>query len=257
MSERDTRLDAVRREIDRLDAELLDLLNRRARAVVEVVAIKQHDPDPRYYRPEREAALLRRLVARNAGPLSDVDLARLFREIVSTCRSIEQRLTIGCATVREACAAIGHFGGAIDIVPFPGAIEAVIDLDAGPCDYAVIEFSRNGAAMPVLADIPARGLALCGEWFGKDGERYVVIGRGSVGPTGDDWTSFIVASSRVREVDSFCSGADLRMRATPVDGRELFVVDIGIHADDPRLSSMLEKWDGVALGTYPNTGADS
>ena len=130
-------------------------------------------------------------------------------------------------------------------------------LDAGPCDYAVIEFSRNGAAAPVLAHIPARGLALCGEWFGKDSKRYVVIGRGSVPPTGDDWTSFIVASPRVRDVDSFCSGADLRMRATPVDGRELFVVDIGTHADDPRLSSILEKWDGVALGAYPDTGADS
>ena len=111
VTDRDARLDAIRREIDALDAELLDLLNRRGRAVLEVASVKSREAEPRYYRPEREAALLRRLAAMNEGPLPDVEVMRLFREIVSTCRTLEQRLVIGCTTVGEACAAAGHFGG--------------------------------------------------------------------------------------------------------------------------------------------------
>ena len=118
-------LDAIRREIDALDAELLGLLNRRGRTAFEVAAVKGREVAPRYYRPEREAALLRRLAAANRGPLPDGEVMRLFREIVSTCRALEQRLAIGCATVGEACAAIGHFGGAVDVQSLPDAAQAL------------------------------------------------------------------------------------------------------------------------------------
>ena len=101
VSARDTRLDTIRREIDALDAELLELLNRRGRRALEVAAVKDCKAEPRYYRPERETALLRRLVAANGGPLSDEEVMRLFREIVSTCRALEQRLEIRCTTVGE------------------------------------------------------------------------------------------------------------------------------------------------------------
>ena len=253
MTDRNARLDAIRREIDALDAELLDLLNRRGRAALEVASVKNHEAEPRFYRPEREAALLRRLAAINEGPLPDAEVVRLFREIVSTCRTLEQRLVIGCATVGGACAAAGHFGGAVDVRAAPDAAEAAGAVTASHCDYAVIEYLQGGEACPEIADLPRRGLALCGEWYARDGQRYVVIGREPVPPTGDDRTSIVLAPDRVADLESRCRARGLALRSTPVAGRPSFIVDVAAHADEPWLAGLLaEDGDHAVLGTYPN-----
>ena len=257
MTDRDPRLDAIRREIDALDAELLDLLNRRGRAVLEVASVKGREAEPRYYRPEREAALLRRLAAINEGPLPDAEVVRLFREIVSTCRTLEQRLAIGCATVGGACAAAGHFGGAVDVHALPDAPAAVGAVAASRCDYAVIEFLQGGEASPVVADLPRRGLALCGEWYASDGRRYVVIGHEPAPPTGDDRTSLVLAADQVADLESRCGALGLAVRSTPVAGRASFIVDVAAHADEPRLAGLLaEGGDHAVLGAYPNARLD-
>ena len=96
MSTREDRLKAVRDRIDAIDRELQKLLNERAACALEVGEIKQADPDseaPVFYRPEREAQILSRLKQENQGPLSDDDIARLFREIISCCLNLEQPLT--------------------------------------------------------------------------------------------------------------------------------------------------------------------
>ncbi|MEC9341826.1 MAG: chorismate mutase, partial [Pseudomonadota bacterium] len=86
----------ARQRIDSLDDELLALLNRRAALALEVAELKSGSGGAAtYYRPEREAQLLRRLLAANAGPLGAHQVVQLFREIVSACRSLEQVLTIG------------------------------------------------------------------------------------------------------------------------------------------------------------------
>ncbi|TDJ41088.1 MAG: chorismate mutase, partial [Gammaproteobacteria bacterium] len=90
-------LESVRESIDAIDQELRRLLNERAAWALKVAEIKQADPGeepPVYYRPEREAQILARLKKENEGPLSDDDIARLFREIISCCRTLEQPLTI-------------------------------------------------------------------------------------------------------------------------------------------------------------------
>ena len=285
MAECDAGLEAMRREIDALDAELLALLNRRAAAVLEVAAVKSRQAEPRYYRPEREAVLLRRLAARNGGPLSDTEAVRLFREIVSTCRALEQRPAIACATLAGALAALGHFGGAVDLHVAPNtaeALAAVAGVDAtvaegapavpegaaavetagvartaaagARCDHAVVEFSPGGEAVPAVADVSGAGLVLCGEWYATSGERYVVIGREPAPPTGDDWTSLVVAADRMEDLESRCTALDLMVRSTPVAGRASSIADIAAHRDDPRLAGLLAGYGGerVVLGAYPN-----
>ena len=256
MAERDARLDAIRHRIDALDAELLGLLNRRGRAVAEVAEVKGRKAEPRYYRPEREAALLRRLGAINRGPLPDTEVLRLFREIVSTCRALEQRLTIGCTTVGEACAAIGHFGGAVDIHAASDAVEALDAVASDRCDYATTAFMQAGLASPTVAELPGRGLSLCGEWYAKGGERFVVIGRESVPPTGDDWTSFILPTRHLKSIESWCSGSNLHMRSLPIAGRmSSSIVDVAIHLDEPRLAQLVAECGGGVLGAYPDARA--
>ena len=255
MTDSEARLDAIRREIDALDAGLLDLLNRRARAAFEVAAVKGGESEPRYYRPEREAALLRRLAAANPGPFSDREVTRLFREIVSSCRTLEQRLAIGCATAGEACAAIGHFGGAVDIRSLPDAAQALQAVGSGDCDYAMIVFSRAGLASRVMADLRERGLSLCGEWYARSGERFVAIGREPVPPTGHDWTSFIVPTGQLTTVESWCRGSNLDMRSVPVEGAvPSAIVDVAVHVSDPRLAQLVEQYADGVLGAYPAAG---
>ena len=274
MTDRDARLEAVRGEIDAIDAGLLDLLNRRAAAALEVAAVKSRQAEPRYYRPERETTLLRRLAAGNAGPLPDAEVARLFREVVSTCRALEQRPAIACATVAGARAAFGHFGGAVDLHVAPDAAgalatvatsAAVAPADSGAgettataararCDFAVIEFSPGGEVSPAVADAAAAGLVLCGEWYAAGGERYVVAGREPVPPTGDDWTSIVVAVDRVADLESRCDALDLVVRSTPIAGRASSIADVAAHKDDPRLAGLLAEYGGecTVLGAYPD-----
>ncbi len=90
-------LESVRQRIDAIDSDLQRLLNERAACALSVGRIKQApagDEEPVYYRPEREAQILTRIKAENEGPLSDDDLARLFREVISCCLNLEQPLTI-------------------------------------------------------------------------------------------------------------------------------------------------------------------
>ena len=256
MTDCDARLDAIRRRLDALDAELLRLLNRRASAVLEVAEVKGRETGPRYYRPEREAALLRRLGAINEGPLPGAEVLRLFREIVSTCRALEQRLAVGCTTVEEACAAIGHFGGAVDIHPAPNAAQALDAVASARSDYATLEFSRDGLASPVVAELPERGLSICGEWYARSGGRFVVIGREPVPPTGDDRTSLIFPTRDLASIESWCKDADLRMRATPIaQDASSSVVDVAVHVNEPRFARLVARFGGRVLGTYPDSRA--
>ena len=255
MTDSEARLDAIRREIDALDAELLDLLNRRARTTFRVAAVKDGEAEPRYYRPEREAALLRRIAAANPGPFSDREVTRLFREVVSSCRTLEQRLAIACSTVGEACAAIGHFGGAVEIRSLPDAAKALQAVGDGGCDYAMIEFSRAGLASRDMAGLPERGLSLCGEWYARSGERFVAVGREPVPPTGHDWTSFIVPNGQLATVESWCRGSNLDMRSVPVEGAvRSAIVDVAAHVSDPRLAQLVERYAEGVLGSYPAAG---
>ena len=89
------RIGELRVMIDAVDDELLQLLNRRAALTTEVGDVKRASGTvTEFYRPEREARILRRLVEANPGPLPDEDLVRVMREIISTCLSLEHALRV-------------------------------------------------------------------------------------------------------------------------------------------------------------------
>ncbi|MCW8920176.1 MAG: chorismate mutase, partial [Sedimenticola sp.] len=83
-------LDQIRARIDALDSQIQELINQRAAAAQQVAQIKlSEDKDAFFYRPEREAAILRTIKARNTGPMGSEEMARLFREIMSACLALE------------------------------------------------------------------------------------------------------------------------------------------------------------------------
>lgn len=77
----------LRSQIDQTDAEIVDLLNKRAQLALQVRIAKG---GTNVYRPEREAEVIRNILAENRGPLSNEALETLFKSIIYVCRAIQQ-----------------------------------------------------------------------------------------------------------------------------------------------------------------------
>ena len=81
-------IDHWRKEIDEVDAELLRLLNIRARLALKVGALKKARSLP-FCDPDRERYVLSRLQHLNSGPLDDRAIYKLFRRIIRESRRIQ------------------------------------------------------------------------------------------------------------------------------------------------------------------------
>ena len=122
-------LQALREQIDALDAGIQDLISERARCAQQVAEVKKaEDPAAVFYRPEREAQVLRQVMDRNQGPLGNEEMARLFREIMSACLALEQPVCVvylGPEGTFTQGAALKHFGHSCVAVPM--AARALVD----------------------------------------------------------------------------------------------------------------------------------
>ncbi len=162
-------LSAVRSEIDAIDAQLLELLNRRAGCAQTVGEIKAaHGEAGFIYRPEREAQVLRRIQELNHGPLPDESVAWFFREVMSACLSLERPLGVAflgpLGTFSES-AATKHFGHAAQLLPQASIDDVFREVEAGHADFAVVpvENSTEGAIGRTLDLLMTSPLKVCGE----------------------------------------------------------------------------------------------
>lgn len=165
----DRQLAEIRARIDALDSSIQELLNRRAAAAQEVANIKvASDPDAVFYRPEREAQVLRSVKERNTGPLGDEAMARLFREIMSECLALELPLHIaflGPEGTFTQAAALKHFGHAVGTVPMAAISDVFQEVESGGCHYGVVpvENSSEGVVSHTLDMFMNSPLRICGE----------------------------------------------------------------------------------------------
>ena len=81
-------IDHWRKEIDDIDAELLRLLNMRARLALKVGALKQASNLP-FCDPDRERCVLQRLQELNSGPLDEHAVGKVFRRIIHESRRVQ------------------------------------------------------------------------------------------------------------------------------------------------------------------------
>lgn len=162
-------LSGVRADIDRIDGELLRLLNERARCAQRVGEIKAEFGDAGFiYRPEREAQVLRRLQETNPGPLPNDNITFFFREVMSACLSLEQPLGVAflgpLGTFSES-AATKHFGHAARLLPQHSIDDVFREVEAGHAHYAVVpvENSTEGAVGRTMDLLLGSPLKICGE----------------------------------------------------------------------------------------------
>lgn len=163
----DYKLKPLRDQIDAIDVQLIDLLNRRARLAQEVGHVKAETAAP-VFRPEREAMVLRRVAERNPGPLASADMQMIFREVMSICRALERRVTVaylGPAGTFSEQAVYQQFGHAIETLPCVSIDEVFRATEAGTSDFGVVpvENSSEGAISRTLDLLLQTTLAISGE----------------------------------------------------------------------------------------------
>ena len=160
-------LDDIRRQIDQIDRDLLDLLSRRADLVHEVGVVKKRDGLP-IYAPEREEALLRRLIEMNQGRLQEKSIRAIFREIMSAALALEDDLKIaylGPEGTWTHQAAIKKFGHSVNYSPQPNFADVFDQVTRRQADYGVvpIENSTEGAVSHTLDLFVDSPLHICAQ----------------------------------------------------------------------------------------------
>jgi chorismate mutase/prephenate dehydratase len=158
-------LQDIRRKIDALDARLVKLLSARAKIAQRVGAIKH---GAMVYRPEREAQVLRRVSELNQGPLPSSSVRRIYTEIMSACRALEGRMTVGYLGPQGTFsqeAAIRHFGASITTQSCTTIDEVFKLVETAATGYGVVpvENSTEGAIGRTLDLLLATPTKVCGE----------------------------------------------------------------------------------------------
>jgi len=167
-------LNQLRDDIDSIDASICKLISDRARCAQTVADVKKSSlsaeqaKDVVYYRPEREAQVLRKAMEMNDGPLDDEEMARLFREIMSACLALEKPIEVaylGPEGTFTQQAALKHFGHSAVAKPFSAIDEVFREVEAGAVNYGVVpvENSTEGVVNHTLDNFMGSNLFICGE----------------------------------------------------------------------------------------------
>ncbi len=149
-------LDELRKRIDAIDEQVLDLLNERAKAGMEVGKVKQQQSENAvFYVPEREKAIFTKLTGKNSGPLPDQAVKAIYREIISSIRSLEKPTTVaylGPEYTFTQLAAQRIFGVNAELHPMPTLPDIFTEVERGRLDYGVVpvESSMGGGVSDTL-----------------------------------------------------------------------------------------------------------
>lgn len=160
-------IDGIRAEIDRLDSEIVSLLNARAKLALEIGKLKAKE-NRLPYAPERESAVYRRLSAINQGPLPLEAIKAVYRELMSGCLSLEHPVTVAYLGPEYSfthLAARRKFGSAVHYRPQP-TISAVFDeVSHGRATYGVapIENSTEGGISDTMDCLMTTEAKICAE----------------------------------------------------------------------------------------------
>ncbi len=169
----DKALQELRDQIDDIDKRLVELFNRRADCAVKVAEVKRaasdhHNDTIDFFRPDREAQVIKRIQSLNMGPLSDDEVGRLVREVMSACLALEQPLKIaylGPEGTFTQSAALKHFGHSVSTLPMSSIPDVFNAVESGHSDYGLVpvENSTEGVISHTLDMFIDSRLKVCGE----------------------------------------------------------------------------------------------
>ena len=282
-------LDELRKKIDELDTRIVSLLNERYQTVKKVGAFKKGTASAIYV-PERERKVYEKVCRLNDGPMKDVTLFAIYREIMSGALALEQGLRIayfGSEGSFTHLAAVTKFGNSVFYQP-EQSVKAILEqVVSGKCDYGCIPESvlLEGLDSASLDFFSSGKVSICAEICGKaisvsDAAsavpRYFILGVQSTNETGDDKTSLFfalpdrpgalfdaLAPFKDEQTSLHIAGSCPAKRET--GGRECeycFLVDLEGHLNEEKVTRLLGKLQTrtvslVPLGSYPRGIAPS
>lgn len=147
-------IEKIRKDIDKIDTEIVELLNKRVESALKIGQIKKK-ADVSSYVPSREKEIIEKLVKKNKGKLPKKALSKIYKEIISAIRNLEKPLAVaflGPETTFTHMAAIKQFGSSVDFVEKKSIGEVFLDVEKGKCDFGVvpIENSTEGTVSHTL-----------------------------------------------------------------------------------------------------------
>jgi chorismate mutase/prephenate dehydratase len=160
-------ISALRRELDRVDAEILAAVSRRAELAKQIGDLKR-DADQPVFDPARESEVIDRAVQANPGPLGNDAVRAVFSELVSGSRAVQSPLRVaylGPEYTFSHLAAISRFGQSAELVPV-GTIAAVFEeVERGQSQFGVVpmENSTDGRVSDTLDCFSRSHVRICGE----------------------------------------------------------------------------------------------
>ena len=160
-------LDELRKEIDRVDRQIVSLLNERYNIVKEVGEWKHAHNQPVYV-PEREKMLLEKLESTNPGPMPNPTLRAIYREIMSGAIRLEEPLKVaylGPEATYTHLAAKTRFGNSVEYVSRVSIPDVFHEVENNRCNYGVVpvENSTEGVVNHTLDLLTTSDVNVCGE----------------------------------------------------------------------------------------------
>ncbi len=162
-------LSALRGEIDRIDRDIIRLLNQRGACAVEIGRLKRSNGFP-VFDAAREKDLMQSLLAGNDGPVSDTAMKHIFSEVISACRALQTGMKVaylGPEATFTHQAAMRYFGGSVNFVSQDSIPDVFRVVERGQTPFGVVpvENSSEGAVGQTLDHLAGSGVRICGETF--------------------------------------------------------------------------------------------
>lgn len=162
-------LEELREDIDRIDRNIVQLLDERADVVEKIGAIKR-ERDLDLYVPGREREILDRLEGLGDGTFPPGSLRTVYREIIATCLNLETPVTVGYlgpeATFTHS-AALKRFGNSTDLKSLESVSEVFEEVERETVDYGIVpvENSSEGAVRHTLDRFLTSNVSICSECY--------------------------------------------------------------------------------------------
>ncbi len=160
-------LNKLRKKVDKLDSQIVALLNQRAGLVKKIGKLKEKKSLSTYM-PDRESEIYERVLKENKGPLSDSAIRSIYREIMSSALALERRPRIaylGPAATFTHLAALKKFGAQVEYNSCNSITDIFRDVETERSDYGVvpIENSTEGIVSHTLDMFIDSDLKICSE----------------------------------------------------------------------------------------------
>jgi len=257
-------LASLRAEIDTLDDTLHDLVMRRSTIVARLAASRAKGATIPL-RPGREASILRRLLARHAGPLPRDAIVRLWRELFASSSALQGKLSVAAFVAAPgtglARLAREHFGTAANIRNHPSSARALATVTTGEAAIAVLpmpeESESPDTAWWISLDAPRLQIIARLPFLGPAQPAALVVAPIAPDPSGDDRSLIRIEgaadANRVRLAATLvAAGLPARSLIVRRSGETVLAladVDGFVTPDDPRLAAVKAR-RVVSLGTY-------